>query len=69
VGAVPGALGFAYLIALSFSLVYLGEHYLVDLLGGAALTAAVWRVAPRAGPLAARLRRTVARLEAIAHEA
>ena len=69
VGAAPGALGFAYLVALSFALVYLGEHYLVDLLGGAALTAAVWRLAPRAGPLAARLGAAVARLETIAHEA
>src|SRR5206468_9806286 len=50
VGALPGVLGFAYLIALGFALVYLGEHYLVDLLGGAALTAAVRRMAPRAGP-------------------
>ena len=69
VGAAPGALGFAYLVALSFALVYLGEHYLVDLLGGAALTAAVWRLAPRAGPLAARLGAAVARLETIAHAA
>jgi membrane-associated phospholipid phosphatase len=68
VGAPQGAIGFGYLIALSFSLVYLGEHYLVDLLGGAALTAAVRGLAPRAGPLAARLGRAVARLEAIAHE-
>jgi membrane-associated phospholipid phosphatase len=69
VGAPQGAIGFGYLVALSFSLVYLGEHYLVDLLGGAALTAAVRGLAPRAGPLAARVGRAVARLEAIAHEA
>jgi hypothetical protein len=67
VGPLAGALGFAYLIALGFALVYLGEHYLVDLLGGAALTAAVRRLAPRAGPLAARFGRAVARLEATAH--
>jgi membrane-associated phospholipid phosphatase len=69
VGAPQGAIGFGYLVALSFSLVYLGEHYLVDLLGGAALTAAVRGLAPRAWPLAARVGRAVARLEAIAHEA
>ncbi len=67
VGALPGVLGFAYLIALGFALVYLGEHYLVDLLGGAALTAAVRRMAPRAGPLIARFGRAVAQLEAMAH--
>ena len=69
VGVLPGALGFSYLIALGFALVYLGEHYLVDLIGGAALTAAVCRLAPRAAPLAARLGRAVAHLEAMAHEA
>jgi len=67
VGALPGALGFGYLIVLGFALVYLGEHYLVDLLGGAALTAAVRRLAPRAGPLAARFGRLVGELEAMAH--
>jgi membrane-associated phospholipid phosphatase len=69
VGALPGAFGFVYLAALGFALVYLGEHYLVDLLGGAALTAAVLRMGPRAEPLAARFGRAVARLEAIAHDA
>jgi membrane-associated phospholipid phosphatase len=68
VGVLPGALGFSYLLALGFALVYLGEHYLVDLIGGAALTAAVCRLAPRAAPLAARLGRAVAHLEAMAHE-
>jgi membrane-associated phospholipid phosphatase len=68
VGVLPGAIGFAYLLALGFALVYLGEHYLVDLLGGAALTAAVWRLAPRAEPLVARLGRAVGHLEALAHE-
>jgi membrane-associated phospholipid phosphatase len=68
VGVLPGALGFSYLLVLGFALVYLGEHYLVDLIGGAALTAAVCRLAPRAAPLAARLGRAVAHLEAMAHE-
>jgi membrane-associated phospholipid phosphatase len=69
VGPVPGAVGLAYLAALGFALVYLGEHYVVDLLGGVALTVAVRRVAARAGPAAAGVARTVAALEAIAHEA
>jgi membrane-associated phospholipid phosphatase len=68
VGVLPGALGFTYLIALGFALVYLGEHYLVDLLGGAALTAVVRRLAPRAAPLAERFGRAIAALEGIAHE-
>ena len=67
-GPLPGALGFGYMVTLGFALVYLGEHYVVDLLGGAALTAAVWRVGARAGPIAGRVRCAVARLEAMAHE-
>ncbi|MDQ6811117.1 MAG: phosphatase PAP2 family protein, partial [Actinomycetota bacterium] len=69
VGPIPGALGFSYALMLGFSLVYLGEHYVVDLLGGAALTAAVRRLAPRAEGWAARAGRAVSRLEEMAHEA
>jgi PAP2 superfamily len=69
VGPVAGALGAAYTATLGFALVYLGEHYLVDLLAGAALTLAVRRAAPRAGPRLAALARGVARVEAIAHGA
>jgi membrane-associated phospholipid phosphatase len=68
VGPLPGALGYAYAAALGFSLVYLGEHYAVDLVGGAALTAAVRRLEPAATPPLAGLARVVARLEAMAHE-
>ena len=67
-GPVAGALGLGYAATLGFALVYLGEHYVVDLLAGAALTAAVRRLAPRAGPAARANRRAVAALEAIAHE-
>ena len=41
VGPIAGAVGFAYTATLGFALVYLGEHYVVDLLAGAALTVAV----------------------------
>ena len=68
VSLVAGALGFAYTTALGFALVYLGEHYVVDLLAGAALTGAARRVAPRVAPLAERLAGAVGHLEAIAHE-
>jgi membrane-associated phospholipid phosphatase len=69
VSALAGMLAFAYTATLGFALVYLGEHYAVDLLGGAALTAAVRRLAPRASPLVGRAGRAIAALEARAHEA
>ena len=37
-GPLPGAVGWTYAVTLGFALVYLGEHYVVDLLAGAALT-------------------------------
>ncbi len=37
-----GVLAAAYNAAMAFSLVYLGEHYVVDILGGALLTVAVY---------------------------
>jgi membrane-associated phospholipid phosphatase len=69
VSPAAGALGFSYTAALGFALVYLGEHYVVDLLAGAALTGAVRRLGPRAAPALGRIGRAVAALEARAHEA
>jgi len=40
-GRVPGAVGWAYAGALGFALVYLGEHYVADLIAGVALTEGV----------------------------
>ena len=68
VGPVAGALGFTYTATLGFALVYLGEHYVVDLLAGTALTLAVRRWGPRAGPAVAGVGRAVAALEEMAHE-
>jgi len=65
---VAGALAFSYTAVLGFALVYLGEHYVVDLLAGGALTLAVRRLEARAGPPLARLGRGLASLEAAAHE-
>jgi hypothetical protein len=49
-GFLPGVVGTGYAAVLGFALVYLGEHYVVDLAGGVALCALV-----RAGePLARR---------------
>jgi membrane-associated phospholipid phosphatase len=67
-GPLAGALGAAYTATLGVALVYLGEHYVVDLLAGAALTGAVRRLAPRVAPLAGRIAGMVGALEAIAHE-
>ncbi|MHB8243545.1 MAG: phosphatase PAP2 family protein [Solirubrobacteraceae bacterium] len=67
VGPVAGAVGVTYAATLGFALVYLGEHYLVDLVAGTALTALVRRWGPRAGPAIAGFGRAVAALEEMAH--
>jgi membrane-associated phospholipid phosphatase len=65
---IAGALGFTYAATLGFALVYLGEHYVVDLLAGAALTVGVRRWGPSAGPVIDRFGGAVAALEARAHQ-
>jgi hypothetical protein len=51
VDPVAGAAGWAYASTLGLALVYLGEHYAIDLIVGAALTESVRRAAgPAAGP-------------------
>jgi membrane-associated phospholipid phosphatase len=66
IGPVPGAFGWAYVGTLAFALVYLGEHYVTDLLAGAALVALVRRGEPLAEPLVEAINRALRRLEAIA---
>jgi membrane-associated phospholipid phosphatase len=66
-GAVAGAVGWTYALTLGFALVYLGEHYLVDLLVGLALTEAIRRIGPRAAPAFAWVSRAVQALESRAH--
>lgn len=66
-GPVPGAVGWTYALTLGFALVYLGEHYVVDLLAGTALTEGIRRLAPMAAPAARGLSRTLQRLERAAH--
>jgi membrane-associated phospholipid phosphatase len=51
VDPVAGAVGWTYALTLGLALVYLGEHYAVDLIAGAALTEAVRFGAPRLTPL------------------
>jgi membrane-associated phospholipid phosphatase len=50
VGRGHGALGWAYALSLGFGLVYLGEHYVVDLIAGLALAEAIWRLGPVVEP-------------------
>jgi hypothetical protein len=66
-GPVAGAIGWTYALTLGFALVYLGEHYVIDLIAGATLAEGVRRGAPRVAPLARALSRGVQRLEAVAH--
>ena len=66
-GRVHGTIGWAYAGTLGFALVYLGEHYVVDLVAGYALTQAVRRGAPRAAPVLRAVGGVVQRLERAAH--
>jgi membrane-associated phospholipid phosphatase len=50
VGPVSGAVGWTYAGTLGLALVYLGEHYAVDLIAGAALAETVRNVVPRLAP-------------------
>jgi membrane-associated phospholipid phosphatase len=63
-GAAAGALGWTYTLLLGIALVYLGEHYVVDLVAGLALAEGVRAAAPAAAPLAGRLSAAVQALEA-----
>jgi len=62
-----GAVGWTYAGVLGFALVYLGEHYVVDLLAGLALVAAVRVGEPYAEPLALAVSSGVQQLERIAN--
>jgi len=62
-GPVQGAVGWTYALTLGFALVYLGEHYVIDLLAGATLAEGVRRAAPAIAPAARALSRGVQRLE------
>jgi hypothetical protein len=66
-GRVPGALAWSYALTLGFALVYLGEHYVVDLLAGLALAEGVRRGGRRAAPALLAASRMIQRLEARAH--
>jgi membrane-associated phospholipid phosphatase len=50
VGPLYGALGWSYVAAASFAVVYLGEHYVADVVVGLLLAEAVRRLEPLAAP-------------------
>jgi membrane-associated phospholipid phosphatase len=66
IGPVPGAIGAGYAAALAFALVYLGEHYVTDLVVGAALVGLVRRGEPFAEPAVTAVNGVLQRLERIA---
>jgi membrane-associated phospholipid phosphatase len=63
-GRVPGALGWTYALLLAYSLIYLGEHYVLDLAAGLALAEAARRGTPLAEPVVRAVVARVRRLEA-----
>lgn len=66
-GPAEGAAGWTYAAALGFALVYLGEHYVLDLLAGAAIVVLVRRGEPLVEPVAQAVSRALQRLERIAN--
>jgi PAP2 superfamily len=66
-GQASGIAGWGYAGVLGFALVYLGEHYLTDLLAGTALVIAVRKGEPLAEPVVEGVNRVLRRLERIAN--
>lgn len=63
VGRGPGLIGWTYALTLGFALVYLGEHYVVDLVAGYALSEGLRRAAPHAAPALRSLGGAIGRLQ------
>jgi membrane-associated phospholipid phosphatase len=68
VGRAEGAIGWTYAGTLGFGLVYLGEHYVTDLIAGGLLVALVRRGEPLAEPLVHAITRRLQRLEKLARQ-
>jgi membrane-associated phospholipid phosphatase len=62
-GPVEGAVGWTYALTLGFALVYLGEHYVVDLLAGLGLVLGIRRLERPMTPAFRAIGRTVRALE------
>jgi membrane-associated phospholipid phosphatase len=65
-GPAEGAIGWGYALTLGVALVYLGEHYVTDLVAGALLVAAVRWGEPLVEPLVLRVNRALQQLERVA---
>jgi membrane-associated phospholipid phosphatase len=61
-----GAVAWAYALTLGFGLVYLGEHYVTDLLAGAGLVGAVRGADPVFAPAVGQINKVIQRFERIA---
>ena len=59
VGPVYGAIGWTYVAAASFAIVYLGEHYVADVVVGLLIAEAVRRAEPLAAPVVRAVARAV----------
>jgi membrane-associated phospholipid phosphatase len=68
VDPVAGTVGWSYALALGLALVYLGEHYVVDLVAGAAFTEGIRAAAPHAAPVLGRVARDLERLRQLVSE-
>jgi membrane-associated phospholipid phosphatase len=66
-GRTPGIAGWGYSLTLGFALVYLGEHYVTDLVAGAALVTAVRGAEPLAEPAVEAVNRRLRSLERLAN--
>jgi membrane-associated phospholipid phosphatase len=66
-GRAAGVAGWGYAVTLGFALVYLGEHYVTDLLAGAGLVAAVQRGESLGEPAVEAVNRRLQRLERLAN--
>ncbi len=67
-GRVAGVLGWTYAATLGIALVYLGEHYVVDLAAGLALAETIRKATPTLSPAASAFSKAVQALEAKARE-
>ena len=65
-GKVEGALGWTYALSLGFALIYLGEHYVTDLLVGAGVVLLARKGEPIVRPVVELINGRLQRLEAIA---
>jgi membrane-associated phospholipid phosphatase len=63
VGPLQGALGWTYALSLGFALVYLGEHYVIDLVAGLALAEGLRAAAVPATPAFRAIKHAIQRLE------